>query len=87
MAVNRFTVTYFYSGVPRNAEVLYKAYSDEELLRLNAAITEMNGQVTRVLTLHQLLGTRISDTLTSLELCLSKKGGKDLITIRQVSRP
>lgn len=42
------SILFLDSDVPRNPEVLYKAYSDEELLRLNAAITEMNGQVAKV---------------------------------------
>lgn len=43
---------------------LYKVYSDDELKRLNAVIVEGEEQVARALFLHQLLGTRISDTLT-----------------------
>ncbi len=72
------------SDIPRSPEVLYKAYSDEELLRLNASIVEMDEQIARALILHQMLGTRISDTLTLLQTCLSKKSGRDIITINQV---
>lgn len=50
----------------------YKAYSDHELMRLNAAIVEMDEQVARVLILHQMLGTRISETLTLEQDCLVK---------------
>ena len=39
-------------------------YSDAELKRLNAAIVERDPQVARALMIHQLLGTRISETLT-----------------------
>jgi len=50
----------------------YKSYSDHELMRLNAAIVEMDEQVARVLILHQMLGTRISETLTLEQNCLVK---------------
>lgn len=72
------------SDIPRPPETLYKSYSDEELLRLNAAIVEMDEQIARALILHQMLGTRISDTLTLLQDCLSVKNGKNVITINQI---
>lgn len=55
-----------------NAIPQYKSYSDEELVRLNAAIVNMDEQVARVLILHQMLGTRISETLTLEQDCLVK---------------
>lgn len=72
------------SDIPREPEVLYKSYSDEELLRLNAEIVEMDEQIARVLILHQMLGTRISDALILLQDCLSSINGKDIITINQI---
>ena len=64
---------------------IYKVYSDAELVRLNKAIVEMDAQVARALTLHQLLGTRISETL-SLKQSAVRLGetGKWLIRIDQV---
>lgn len=50
----------------------YKSYSDQEIVRLNAAIVMMDEQVARVLILHQMLGTRISETLTLEQDCLVK---------------
>ncbi|MFR8122417.1 MAG: hypothetical protein ACLU77_11910 [Waltera sp.] len=41
----------------------FRTYSDEELKRLNAAIVEMDEQTARIMIIHQMLGTRISDTL------------------------
>ena len=55
-----------------NALPRYKSYSDHELIRLNAAIVKMDEQVARVLILHQMLGTRISETLTLEQDCLMK---------------
>ena len=50
----------------------YKSYSDQELMRLNAAIVKMDEQVARALILHQMLGTRISEILTLEQDCLIK---------------
>ncbi len=64
---------------------LYKIYSDAEIKRLNAAIVEGDEQIARVLILHQLLGTRISDTLTLKQDAVFKgKNGKLFIRIKQV---
>lgn len=50
----------------------YKSYSDQELVRLNAAIVTMDEQVARALILHEMLGNRISETLTLEQDCLVK---------------
>ena len=62
----------------------FKTYSDAELKRRNAAITRMEEQIARVMVIHQMLGTRISDTLTLQTDCLFQKDGEDLIRIRQM---
>jgi len=43
---------------------IYKVYSDAEIKRLNEAIVNDDAQLARALFLHQLLGTRISETLS-----------------------
>ena len=64
---------------------LYKVYSDAEIKRLNAAIVEGDEQIARALILHQLLGTRISDTLTLKQDAVFKgENGKLFIRIKQV---
>lgn len=64
---------------------IYKVYSDAELKRLNAAIVDGDEQIARALFLHQLLGTRISETLTLTQDAVYKgKNGKLFIRIRQV---
>lgn len=64
---------------------LYKVYSDSELKRLNAAITEGDEQIARALILHQLLGTRISETLTLKRNSVFKgKSGKLMLRICQI---
>lgn len=72
------------SDIPKQAEKLYKSYSDAELTRLNSAIVDANVQVARALILHQMLGTRISDTLTLLQDCVFEKDGKLMVKINQV---
>ena len=59
-------------------------YSDEIIKRLNVHIFNMDEQIARALILHQLLGTRISDTLTLKTDCLREKGGGYFIRIDQV---
>ncbi|MBP3805921.1 MAG: tyrosine-type recombinase/integrase [Oribacterium sp.] len=64
---------------------LYKVYSDAELKRLNAAIVDGDEQIARALVLHQLLGTRISETLTlTQDAIYIGKNGKMFVRIRQV---
>lgn len=68
-----------------NAVELVEKSKDTELIRLNKAIVEMDVQIARALTLHQLLGTRISETL-SLKQNAVRLGetGRWLIRIDQV---
>lgn len=72
------------SDIPKQAEKLYKAYSDAELKRLNGVIVDADVQVARALILHQMLGTRISDTLTLTQDCVYEQNGKLLINIYQI---
>lgn len=72
------------SDIPKNPEKLYISYSDEELMRLNRAIVTADVQVARALVLQQMLGTRISDTLTLKQDCVFEQDGKILIRIDQV---
>ncbi len=66
----------------RRAE--FFVYSDEEIKRLNAGITKMDPQYARAMLIHQMLGTRISDTLTLRRDCLFQIGNQDMITIHQL---
>ena len=70
--------------IPPTPKAEFKTYSDAELKRLNAAITRMEEQIARVMVIHQMLGTRISDTLTLQTDCLFQKDGEELIRIRQM---
>ena len=72
------------TDIPPEIQPEFKSYSDEELKRLNAHITKLDEQITRCLVIHQMLGTRISDTLTLQRDCLSRPHGVDMIKIRQV---
>ena len=44
----------------------------------------MDEQIARAMVIHQMLGTRISDTLTLQTDCLFQKDGEELIRIRQM---
>ena len=72
------------TDIPPEVQPVFRAYSDEELKRLNAHITKLDIQLARCMVIHQMLGTRISDTLTLHTDCLSKRNGLDIIRIDQV---
>ena len=69
--------------IPPTARAEFRTYSDEELKRLNAEIVKMNEQIARLMILHQMLGTRISDTLTLRTDCLRGQPGDRVVHIRQ----
>ena len=69
---------------PSTPRYLFRFYSDETIKRLNEYIFQMDEQIARALILHQLLGTRISDTLTLKTDCLSIRGNRYFIRIEQV---
>ena len=62
----------------------FKFYTDATIKRLNSHIFNMDEQVARALIIHQLLGTRISDTLTLRMDCLREKEGRYFVRIDQV---
>lgn len=70
--------------LPPTPKAAFKAYSDAELKRLNAEIVKMDEQMARFMVIHQMLGTRASDTLTLETDCLIQKNGEWLIQIRQM---
>ena len=61
------------TDIPPEVNAEFKVYSDAEMKRLNAEITKLDVQIARCLLIHQMLGTRISDTLTLKTNCLIKK--------------
>lgn len=61
----------------------FRVYSDAEIKRLNAGITKLDEQITRCMVIHQMLGTRISDTLTLKQDCLYKNKEQYMIRIDQ----
>lgn len=62
----------------------YRAYSDEEVKMWNEAIRSLPEQVARALVIHQLLGNRISETLTLKQDCICIRGGHTKVRIFQV---
>lgn len=75
---------FFNGDIPSEIRTLFRSYSDNEMIRLNTYIVQMNEQVARALVIHQMLGTRISDTLTLPPDCLYQKNGGFIIKIQQV---
>ena len=70
--------------IPPTRKAEFKVYSDNELKRLNAFLTKTDEQTARLMVIHQMLGTRISDTLTLRVNCLSEKDGETVIHIKQM---
>lgn len=70
--------------MPKAPEVTFKTYSDEEIRRLNEYIVNMEEQTARALILHQMLGGRISDTLTLRTDCLYQENGHYIVRMYQV---
>ena len=70
--------------VLESGDYVFKFYSDAEIKRLNEHIFKMDEQICRALIIHQLLGTRISDTLTLKTDCLSMRNNRYFIRIDQV---
>lgn len=72
------------SDTPNDVRKVYRAYSEEEVKRLNKVIIEGDIQVARALMLHQMLGTRISETLTLRQDSIQEHDGRYFIQIYQV---
>lgn len=70
--------------IPPTPKAEFKAYSDGELKRLNAALVKLDEQAARLMIIHQMLGTRISDTMTLEPDCVYEKDGITIIRIRQM---
>ncbi len=70
--------------IPQTPKAKFTVYSDAELKRLNREIVNLDEQTARLMIIHQMLGTRISDTLTLQPDCLSEKNGEIIIRIRQM---
>lgn len=72
------------TDIPRPARAQLKSYSEEELKRFNAAFAKLDEQMCRLMVIHQMLGTRISDTLTLQTDCLFEQERRPMIRIRQM---
>ena len=64
--------------IPPDIRGEIKIYSDQELKRFNAFLTKVDVQTARLMLIHQMLGTRMSDTLTLRTDCLIEKDGETI---------
>ena len=69
--------------IPPSTRAKFKTYSDAELKRINSFLVKVDEQTARLMIIHQMLGTRISDTLTLRTDCLIEKGNEVIIRINQ----
>jgi len=72
------------TDIPGEVQALYKTYSDDVIKKFNACIVKMDEQIARALIIHQMLGTRISDTLTLTVDCLYMKKQRHMVKINSV---
>lgn len=72
------------TDIPHSTRAELKSYSDAELKRFNAVFVKMEEQTCRLMVIHQMLGTRISDTLTLQTDCLYEQEGRPMIRIQQM---
>ena len=72
------------TDIPQEVEPEFKVYSDHEMKTLNSSITKMDEQIARCMVIHQMLGTRISDTLTLQPDCVYDRDGQKMIRIHQI---
>lgn len=72
------------TDIPHTTRAELKSYSDAELKRFNAVFVKMEEQMCRLMVIHQMLGTRISDTLTLQTDCLYEQEGRPMIRIQQM---
>ena len=72
------------TDIPSTPQAEFRTYTDEEIQIFNAAIAKMDVQIARLLVIHQMLGTRISDTLTLWTDCLFEQQQQHMIRIRQM---
>lgn len=85
LELDDWDMLFYRDDIGKSSCGMFKVYSDEEIVRLNDAIIEGDEQVARVLILHQLLGTRISETLTLRKDCIyTDAQGHEMITIQQI---
>ena len=85
LEVKELEKIFYADDISKVPDRIYKVYSDAELKRLNAAIVESDPQVARALMLHQLLGTRISETLIlKKDSAYKSEAGNWMIRIHQI---
>lgn len=80
---SKFETYFSHYEYMKRRQAIERAYTKYELLRFNKALKTIDEQLARCLLLHQLLGTRISDTLLLESDCLIYKDGNSVIRIRQ----
>ena len=73
------------TGFGREKQKFKEYLFQKQLIRfLYAALAELDEQMERLMVIHQMLGTRISDTLTLQTDCLYRQDGHPMIQIRQM---
>ncbi len=70
--------------IPTQRNASTKPYSDGEVKRLNQSIVEMQEQLARAIIIHEMMGNRISETLTLKQDCLVQRGPNIMVRVFMV---
>jgi len=86
LVIDEYSLTKLFApeDIPKNSIPIYRFYTDTELKTLNEGFKTLDPQTGRLMILHELLGCRISETLTLKSDCISEdEDGHLYITIYQ----
>ena len=74
LVIDEYSLTKLFApeDIPKNNIPIYRFYTDSELKTLNEGFKTLDPQTGRLMVLHELLGCRISETLTLKTDCISK---------------
>ena len=70
--------------IPTQRNAFTKPYSDGEVKRLNQSVVEMQEQLARAIIIHEMMGNRISETLTLKQDCLVERGPNTMVRVFMV---
>ena len=70
--------------IPTQRNTSTKPYSDGEVKRLNQSVVGMQEQLARAIIIHEIMGNRISETLTLKQDCLVERGPNTMVRVFMV---
>lgn len=87
LVIDEYSLTKLFcpEDIPKNNIPLYRFYTDSEIKRLNEGFKTLDPQTGRLMILHEILGCRISETLTLRTDCIEEaEDGRLYVNIKQL---